>query len=69
MANIKKKVNFRWSVGQNVKGINSDYLADRNYKLENKQIKTELSFQPRDGMRLSGTCNLQYKKNRCMSKC
>ncbi|MEY5046773.1 MAG: hypothetical protein RLZZ175_132 [Bacteroidota bacterium] len=62
-ANIKKKVNFRWSVGQNIKGINSDYLADRNYKLENKQIKTELSFQPRDGMRLSGTCNLQYKKN------
>lgn len=61
--NIRSLFNLRLNLNQSTKGVGSDYLSNRNYRILKKEINPELSFQPNESFRLTGSFQYIPKTN------
>jgi hypothetical protein len=61
--NFLSYFNFKLGLLNSIKALTSDYLSNRNYTIQNQQLKPEFAFQPKDNLRLTGSYILGNKKN------
>lgn len=61
--NIKRVYGIKMSVGQALKNSESDFLTQRNFLIESRNLKPELAYQASQSIRFATTGNYLVKQN------
>jgi len=61
--NIKRVYGIKMSVGQALKNSESDFLTQRNFLIESRNLKPELAYQASQSIRFATTGNYLLKQN------
>lgn len=61
--NVRSLFSLKLNLAQSTKGVASDYLTNRNYTIYRNEINPEISYQPTESFRLTGSFQYIPKKN------
>lgn len=61
--NLNEVLSTRLSVGSNVRGNTSNFLASKNFRIRSRELSPELAYQPNTRLRFTGTYQLSFREN------